>query len=85
MIVTPEGMNVFPEDVENVLNELPGVRESAVVGKDHVHAVLVLEDGGDPNEIVRRANLQLEDHQKIRSVSVVARRPPAAHGGHTET
>ena len=25
MIVTPEGLNVFPEDVERVLNELPGV------------------------------------------------------------
>ena len=32
MIVTPEGLNVFPEDVERVLDELPGVRESAVVG-----------------------------------------------------
>ena len=32
MIVTPEGLNVFPEDVERVLNAIPGVRESAVVG-----------------------------------------------------
>ena len=32
MIVTPEGLNVFPEDVERVLNHLPGVRDSAVVG-----------------------------------------------------
>ena len=70
MIVTPEGLKVFPEDVEAVLNEIPGVRESAVVGRDHVHAVLVLEDIIDPNEVVRRANLQLEDHQKIRSVSM---------------
>jgi len=70
MIVTPEGLKVFPEDVEAVLNEIPGVRESAVVGRDHVHAVLVLEDTDDPNEVVRRANLQLEGHQKIRSVSI---------------
>ena len=70
MIVTPEGLHVFPEDLENVLNQLSGVRESAVVGKDRVHAVLVLIDGSDPNEIVRRANLQLEDHQKIRSFSI---------------
>jgi len=68
MIVTSEGLNVFPEDVENVLNKIRGVRESAVVGKDRVHAVLVLENGCDPNEIVRQANLQLEDHQKIRNV-----------------
>jgi len=70
MIVTPEGLKVFPEDVEDVLNRVPGVRESAVVGRDRVHAVLVVENGVDPNEIVRRANLQLEDHQRIRSVSV---------------
>lgn len=70
MIVTPEGLNVFPEDVERVLNQINGVRESAVVGRDRVHAVLVLEGGGNPDEIVRRANLRLENHQKIRSVSL---------------
>ncbi|HKC57598.1 MAG TPA: class I adenylate-forming enzyme family protein, partial [Vicinamibacterales bacterium] len=52
MIVTPEGLNVFPEDVERVLDEMPGVRESAVVGVAHgseerVHAVMVLDPGAD--------------------------------------
>lgn len=70
MIVTPEGLKVFPEDVEDVLNKLPGVKESAVVGKDKVHAVLVLSDSANPDEIVRQANLKLEDHQRIRSVSI---------------
>jgi long-chain acyl-CoA synthetase len=31
MIVTPEGLNVFPDDIERALNEIKGVRESAVV------------------------------------------------------
>ena len=70
LIVTPEGLNVVPEDVEQVLDHLPGVLDSAVVGPDRVHAVLVLQDGIDPDEIVRQANLRLEDHQKIRGVSV---------------
>jgi long-chain acyl-CoA synthetase len=70
MIVTPEGLKVFPEDVELVLNKTPGVRDCAVVGRERVHAVLVLEPGADQNEIVRRANEQLEDHQKIRGVSM---------------
>jgi len=70
MIVTPEGLKVFPEDVEAVLNRLPGVRESAVVGRDHVHAVLVLNPGANADEIARQANATLEDHQKIRSVSI---------------
>ena len=69
MIVTPEGLNVFPEDVERVLDRQPGVRESAVVGSDRVHAVLVLEPGADADAIVRNANRTLEDHQKIRGVS----------------
>ncbi len=75
MIVTPEGLNVFPEDVERVLNQLPGVRESAVVGiaqgtDERVHAVLALEPGANADAIVRDANAQLQDHQRIRAASV---------------
>jgi long-chain acyl-CoA synthetase len=70
MIVTPEGLNVFPEDVERVLNSLAGVRDSAAVGRDRVEAVLVLEPGVDPDDVVRQANARLEDHQKVRRVAV---------------
>jgi long-chain acyl-CoA synthetase len=74
MIVTPEGLNVFPEDVERVLDELPGVRESAVVGvsegtQERVHAVVVLEAGASLDAIVRDANARLQDHQRVRTVS----------------
>ena len=70
MIVTPEGLNVFPEDIERVLDEIPGVKESAAVGQDRVHAVLVLEPGADADAIVRAANSKLEDHQRIQGVSL---------------
>jgi long-chain acyl-CoA synthetase len=75
MIVTPEGLNVFPEDVEHVLARVPGVRDSAVVGarigsEERVHAVLVLDAGVDPEAVVRQANPQLQDHQKIRRALV---------------
>jgi long-chain acyl-CoA synthetase len=77
MIVTPEGLNVFPEDVERVLDAQPGVRESAVVGvltggatSERVHAVLVIEPGTDVDEVVRRANAALGDHQKIRGTAI---------------
>jgi long-chain acyl-CoA synthetase len=70
MIVTPEGLNVFPEDVERVLNQLSGVRDSAVIGHDRVHAVVVLEPGADPSLILREANARLEDHQQVREISV---------------
>jgi long-chain acyl-CoA synthetase len=78
MIVTPEGMKVFPEDVERVLNVIPGVRESAAIGvsggggaaNEQVNAVLVLDPGIDPDAVVREANTRLEAHQKIRRALV---------------
>jgi long-chain acyl-CoA synthetase len=75
MIVTPEGLNVFPEDVERVINHIAGVRDSAVVGvstggQERVHAVLVVDPGVDPDDVARQANARLEDHQKIRRALV---------------
>ena len=75
MIVTPDGLNIFPEDVEGILNNVQGVRESAVVGvtqdgRERVHAVLALANGADAQEIVRNANAQLEDHQRVRGFSI---------------
>jgi long-chain acyl-CoA synthetase len=75
MIVTPEGLNVFPEDVERVLNHVAGVRDSAVIGvpfgsEERVQAVLVVDPGADVDAIVKQANAQLEDHQRIRRAVV---------------
>jgi long-chain acyl-CoA synthetase len=80
VIVTAEGLNVFPEDVERVLDSVPGVRESAVIGlREHatgngageqVHAVVILEEGADRDQILSQANRQLEAHQRIRGISV---------------
>ena len=75
VIVTPEGLNVFPDDVERVLAAVPGVREAGVVGVAHegrerVHAVLVLDDGADSSAALRAANARLEEHQKIRGRSI---------------
>jgi len=71
MIVTPEGLNVHPEDVEAVLNASPHVRDSAVVGNDQVHAVLILSNGlTDPASIVSQANERLEAHQRIRAWTI---------------
>jgi long-chain acyl-CoA synthetase len=76
MIVTPEGLNVFPEDVERVLNEIPGIVESAVVGAplagstaERVQAVMVAAPGTHLDDVLRQANARLQDHQKIRAVA----------------
>jgi long-chain acyl-CoA synthetase len=75
MIVRPDGLNVFPEDVERAIDAQPGVRESGVVGavdgaEERVHAVLVLEPNTDPDVVVRQANAQLQEHQRIRTWSL---------------
>jgi long-chain acyl-CoA synthetase len=75
MIVSPDGLNVYPEDVERVLNAIEGVRESAVVAqkqgaREQVHAVLVLEPGAEAEAIVNQANGRLEPHQRIRGFSI---------------
>ncbi len=74
MIVSPDGLNVYPEDVERVLNAIPGIRESAVVAakegaRESVHAVLVLNDGASAESAVSAANTKLESHQRIRGFS----------------
>jgi long-chain acyl-CoA synthetase len=70
MIVTPEGLNVFPEDVEDVLKKQPGVRDAAVIGTDRVQAALILEPGANAEEIVRRANARLADYQRVRNFTI---------------
>jgi long-chain acyl-CoA synthetase len=75
VIATSEGLKVFPEDVERVLEATPGVREAAVIGRhvdrvESVHAVLVLQPLVDPDAIVRAANAKLEPHQRVRDFSV---------------
>jgi len=75
MIVTPQGLNVFPEDVERALLAQAGVRDAAVVGisvdgEERIHAVLMLADGADVNTIVRGANAGLEDHQRVWSTAI---------------
>ena len=70
MIVTPEGLNVFPEDVEGVLKQQPGVRDAAVIGTGRVHAVLILEPEASAEDLVRRSNARLSDYQRVRSFSI---------------
>jgi long-chain acyl-CoA synthetase len=72
VIVTPEGMNVFPEDLEAALRRQPEVRDCAVVGlalagNAEPCAVLILKDRDLPGElIVKRANQSLAEYQHMK-------------------
>jgi len=75
MIVTPEGLNVFPEDVERVVNDVAGVKESAAVGvtqngEERVQVALIVAPGTNPTDVVKAANAHLADHQRIRAAQI---------------
>ena len=76
VIVTSEGMNVYPQDVERVLNSLPQVKDSTVVasrrgGEELVHAALILrDDSADVAATIAEANQKLESHQRVQSWSL---------------
>jgi long-chain acyl-CoA synthetase len=76
LIVLGSGQNVYPQDIEEILRTLPGVKDAAVVGLPsaqgpQVHAVLLLDpDAPAPDVIIRQANEHLAPHQRIRGVTV---------------
>jgi len=71
VIVTPAGLKIFPEDLEQALRKQPEVRDcvvfgAAVGGNAEACAVLLLRDGAAPQAAVANANQTLADFQRIR-------------------
>jgi long-chain acyl-CoA synthetase len=76
LIVLANGMNVYPEDIENALQTQPEVKDAVVFGLNNknqeptVHAVLLLDDEKQAKAIVQRTNKLLVPHQQIRGFTV---------------
>jgi long-chain acyl-CoA synthetase len=71
VIVTREGMNIYPEDLETVLRQQPEVRDCVVVGLEQGGnaepcAALLLHHAADAPTVVSRTNQQLAEFQRIR-------------------
>jgi len=73
VIVTPAGLNVYPEDLEAALRREAGLRDAVVIGIDRDGnaepcAVLLLREPGPAaaEAAVRAANRHLADFQQIR-------------------
>ena len=74
VIVTPAGLNIYPEDLEAELRKEASVRDCVVVGLERDGnsepcAVLLLRDdsaGAAAEEIVQRANARLAPFQQMR-------------------
>jgi len=76
VIVTPAGMNIYPEDLEAALRQQQEVRDSVVVGLERSGnaepcAVLILRNRNahtaDVKIIVERANETLAEYQRMRA------------------
>ena len=71
LIVTGSGVNIYPDELEAVLNKIAGVKESCVIGVERgggeeVHAVLLLDGSGiAPEEIIGQANKSLDSLHRI--------------------
>ena len=75
IIVLPSGVNVYPDDIEEVLVRQQGVKECCVIGLDRgdgeeVCSVLVLEKGlkeEDAEKIIQETNKYLDTSSQITS------------------
>ncbi len=76
LIVLANGLNVYPEDIENVLCANPLVKDAVVLGLmkqdqgPEVHAVLLMEDASQVKTVIQQTNRQLAPHQQVRSFTV---------------
>jgi long-chain acyl-CoA synthetase len=73
VIVTPAGMNIYPEDLEAALRRQPEVKDALVValprdGNAEPCAVLILRPGNNyPERVVASANQSLAEYQRMRT------------------
>jgi long-chain acyl-CoA synthetase len=71
LIVTGAGINVYPDELEAILNRTAGVREACVIGLDRgggeeVHAVILPDGTGRAlDDIIREANSRLDSLHQI--------------------
>jgi len=70
VLVTPAGMNIYPEDLENALRSQTEVRDCVVIGLERGGnaepcAVLITRNGTDVAAVVKRANESLAEYQRM--------------------
>jgi long-chain acyl-CoA synthetase len=72
VIVTSAGVNIYPEDIEILLNRQPEIKTSAVIEAKTPHgpepmAVMILRDAATkPETVINRLNKSLAKHQQVR-------------------
>lgn len=83
MLLSANGQNIYPEEIEDVLNSLPGVAESVVVSRDTKLVALVFpdaeykpEDGKTLDEVMAdnrvALNRQMPNYSQVTAIELVA-------------
>ena len=76
LIVLANGLNVYPEDIENVLLTNPSIKDAVVFGLTEknggptVHSVLLINEPDQAKSAVQQANKQLASQQQIRGFTI---------------
>ena len=76
LIVLANGLNVYPEDIENVLLTNPAIKDAVVIGLmegdggPNVHAILLMDDPSQARAAIQQANKQLASHQQVRGYTL---------------
>ena len=76
-LIISGGMNIYPSELERVIQTLPGISECAVVGAPHPRwgqtpiAFVVTSGGITPDDVMQHCTRQLADYKKPAEVRVV--------------
>lgn len=68
MILTGSGQNIYPEEIEDMINRLPYVVESIVVGRNHALVAIIVID----SDAAKANGIAEADAQGIVEKSIIA-------------
>ena len=71
LIVTKAGENVYPYDIEKVLNSMDGIKESCVIDENGtIKAVIIPSRRIEPEAVIKKVNLKLMPKQGISAFEI---------------
>ncbi len=83
MILTGSGQNIYPEEIEDLINQIPYITESLIVGRNHALVALVVADF----DAMKAAGMEGDSVQKYIDENVLAlnaKLPPYSQIGRCE-